>query len=52
MQIDVKPVLKWAGGKTQLLKYLKPLVPKKIETYYEPFFGGGALFFEILPKNT
>ena len=46
-----KPIVKWAGGKTQLLKYLKPLVPKKIETYYEPFFGGGALFFEILPKK-
>lgn len=40
----MKPIVKWAGGKTQLLKELLPLIPE-YDTYYEPFFGGGALFF-------
>lgn len=39
------PVIKWAGGKTQLLNELKTRCPKDFETYYEPFFGSGALFF-------
>jgi DNA adenine methylase len=46
-----KPILKWAGGKTQLLKHIVPLIPKKINKYYEPFFGGGALFFNLMPKD-
>ncbi len=41
------PFLKWAGGKRGLLPRLLPLIPKTIETYYEPFVGGGALFFEL-----
>ena len=41
------PFLKWAGGKRGLLPRLLPLIPKTIETYYEPFIGGGALFFEL-----
>lgn len=41
------PFLKWAGGKRSLLPHLLPLVPRSIETYYEPFIGGGALFFEL-----
>lgn len=46
-----RPVLKWAGGKTQLLKELLPRVPAYSGKYLEPFFGGGALFFATLPKN-
>ena len=46
-----KPILKWAGGKTQLLQHLSPLIPKKIDTYFEPFFGGGAVFFNLKPKK-
>ncbi|MCY3733987.1 MAG: Dam family site-specific DNA-(adenine-N6)-methyltransferase [Chloroflexi bacterium] len=42
-----KPFLKWAGGKTALLRELLKAAPKKIETYYEPFVGGGALFFAL-----
>ena len=38
---------KWAGGKTQLISQLKPLFPKKIERYFEPFVGSGAVFFYI-----
>lgn len=41
------PFLKWAGGKRSLLPSLLPLVPSAIDTYYEPFIGGGALFFEL-----
>jgi DNA adenine methylase len=41
------PFVKWAGGKRCLLKELKAHLPKKFDTYYEPFVGGGALFFSI-----
>ncbi|KFI64219.1 Dam family site-specific DNA-(adenine-N6)-methyltransferase [Bifidobacterium cuniculi] len=46
-----KPILKWAGGKTQMLGTLLPLVPQQYGTYIEPFFGGGALFFALCPNN-
>ncbi|KZM57060.1 MULTISPECIES: Dam family site-specific DNA-(adenine-N6)-methyltransferase [Aeribacillus] len=49
--IKVKPVLKWAGGKQQLLDVLIPQVPKNFNRYIEPFLGGGALFFALKPKN-
>jgi len=44
-----KPFLKWVGGKGRLLDQLLPLFPKTFEAYYEPFFGGGAVFFELAP---
>jgi DNA adenine methylase len=47
----VAPVLKWVGGKRQLLDILTPLLPKKITTYCEPFVGGGALLFGLQPNN-
>jgi DNA adenine methylase len=43
----VRPIVKWAGGKTRLLSSLKPHVPKQIKTYAEPFAGGAALFFAL-----
>ncbi|GAX91063.1 Dam family site-specific DNA-(adenine-N6)-methyltransferase [Effusibacillus lacus] len=46
-----KPVLKWAGGKQQMLDILLPNAPKKYNKYIEPFFGGGALFFALLPEK-
>lgn len=46
-----KPILKWAGGKTQMLGELLPRVPKNYGRYIEPFFGGGALFFSLKPEN-
>lgn len=42
-----KPFLKWAGGKRGLLPQLTPLLPEKFGSYFEPFVGGGALFFHL-----
>ena len=42
-----KPFLKWAGGKRSILPVLLKAAPEQIETYYEPFLGGGALFFAL-----
>lgn len=47
----MKPILKWAGGKRQLLKVIMNELPESFNSYFEPFFGGGAVFFEILPKT-
>ena len=47
-----KPILKWAGGKTQLLEHLLPKIPKEYNKYIEPFFGGGALFLALKPDNS
>ena len=47
----IKPVLKWAGGKRQLLPELSKRLPPTFNQYIEPFFGGGALFFHLKPKN-
>ncbi|WP_455539449.1 DNA adenine methylase [Terrisporobacter sp.] len=46
-----QPVLKWAGGKRQLLDIICPLIPHNIECYYEPFIGGGAVFLKLAPKK-
>ncbi|MDR0425457.1 MAG: DNA adenine methylase [Clostridiales Family XIII bacterium] len=45
----VAPVLKWAGGKRQLLDALVPLLPSGFSAYCEPFVGGGALLFRLQP---
>lgn len=45
------PFVKWAGGKTQLLDKIRTLMPKEYNHYFEPFIGGGALFFNVAPKN-
>ncbi|MGN1206706.1 MAG: DNA adenine methylase, partial [Eubacteriales bacterium] len=47
----VAPVLKWVGGKRQLLETFQPLLPNRITTYCEPFFGGGALLFHLQPHT-
>ena len=49
--IQAKPILKWAGGKTQMLGELIPKVPASYGRYIEPFLGGGAMFFALQPEN-
>ena len=46
----VSPILKWVGGKRQLLDSIEPLLPK-CSTYYEPFIGGGAVLFSRQPEK-
>lgn len=46
-----RPFLKWVGGKSQLLGPLTETIPSFTGTYYEPFLGGGALFFELRPEK-
>lgn len=48
---NIKPFVKWAGGKTQLLSELLKYIPNKFNTYFEPFVGGGALLFALQPKS-
>ena len=48
--LHLAPFVKWVGGKRQLLKYIKPILPESINTYYEPFIGGGALLFDHKPS--
>ena len=45
---EVPTLVKWAGGKKQLLEQFKPYFPKKIERYLDPFVGGGAIAFYVL----
>jgi DNA adenine methylase len=44
---QTKPFVKWVGGKRSIVNELLQRIPKQIKNYYEPFVGGGALFFEI-----
>ncbi len=46
-----KPFVKWAGGKRQLVDVLKRFAPREYNTYIEPFVGGGALLFELMPER-
>ena len=46
-----QPFLKWAGGKRQLLPFLKKHLPPQYNTYYEPFVGAGALLFSLQPAK-
>lgn len=45
------PFVKWAGGKRQLIPQMVSYLPKQFNTYIEPFVGGGALFFYMLPEK-
>ena len=49
--IILSPVVKWVGGKRQLLTDIYPLVPKKMTVYVEPFIGGGAVLFHLQPAK-
>ena len=43
----LEPLVKWAGGKTRELKYIHPSMPTNFDRFFEPFLGGGALYFSI-----
>jgi DNA adenine methylase len=45
------PVVKWVGGKRQIIDEIITYVPDSFSTYYEPFLGGGAVLFELQPKK-
>jgi DNA adenine methylase len=45
--LKIQPFVKWVGGKRGLLSQIIPLLPKEFNNYFEPFVGGGALFFEL-----
>ena len=47
----MRPFVKWAGGKTKLLKQLSHFFPDFKGTYFEPFLGGGAVFFHLKPER-
>lgn len=49
--VSLSPFVKWAGGKRQLLNEIKERMPEGFYRYYEPFVGGGAVVFDILPEN-
>jgi len=48
---EAEPFLKWAGGKRGMLNRLKEYFPKSYRTYCEPFLGGGAVFFHLMPPS-
>ncbi|MFC3928563.1 DNA adenine methylase [Streptococcus caprae] len=50
-QSTLQPFTKWTGGKRQLLPVIKSLMPDDYNNYFEPFIGGGAVFFDLIPKK-
>ena len=50
-EVTLQPFTKWTGGKRQLLPVIRELIPKTYNRYFEHFVGGGALFFDLAPKD-
>lgn len=48
---EIRPFLKWAGGKSWFISNYSHLLPRKYNRYIEPFIGGGAVFFHLQPKK-
>lgn len=51
IQVKASPFIKWAGGKGQLIPQYARLFPAHVERYFEPFMGGGAIFFHLQPRT-
>lgn len=49
--VKPKPFVKWVGGKRQIIEKIKEHAPKEFNTYFEPFVGGGAVLFELVPEK-
>ena len=47
----MKPLFKWAGGKNKMLRYYLDVMPQQINSYCEPFFGGGAMYIHIVKTH-
>lgn len=47
----MNPMIKYRGGKSKEIAFFKQYVPTKFDTYFEPFFGGGAFFFHVQPQK-
>lgn len=52
MKKEIRPFVKWVGGKRQLLDKIKVRMPKQFNVYFEPFVGGGALFIDLQNEKT
>nr|DAV27444.1 MAG TPA: cytosine DNA methyltransferase [Caudoviricetes sp.] len=48
---NLKPFVKWVGGKRQIIDILQNHLPEQYDRYFEPFIGGGALLFHVQPKK-
>ncbi len=48
---ELQPFLRWPGGKRLLISYLLDYVPPSFGRYFEPYLGGGALFFALRPEK-
>ena len=51
VDVTAAPIVKWVGGKTKLLPELLARMPESFGRYYEPFAGGAALFFRLVPRR-
>ena len=50
-KVYLKPFLKWAGSKRQLLQVIDRYIPQNYDKYFEPFLGGGSVFFHLMPEK-
>lgn len=50
-EIKIKPILRWAGGKAWILKYIDDIIKHDFYNYHEPFLGGGSVFFHLKPNQ-
>ncbi len=48
---NIRPFIKWVGGKRQFIKYIDSILPNEFKNYHEPFVGGGAVFFHLLSEE-